>query len=848
MSPHVGERIEENITPYTNILLSITSNAMKPIDSLCELIDNAIDNFRAAQALGEPIKNPAIQISIPKVSEILRGEGKLIVIDNGYGMSKEEIVNSATAGYSSKNPFENLGLFGLGFNISTGKLGKRTKITSTRKTDKLSVSLTINLEDIVSSDSYNVYAVYEEKGKRTSGTKIEIDSWWEEGTFNSGFITKLSKIGIPKTAQEIGRRYSTYIREKGIKIIINGKECNPFEHCIWEDQRYVTHKKHGLIPAVFRFNVLLKTEKRCGACNTLLRENACINSKCSIEGNVITREHRVRGWVGIQRFDDKDNFGIDLVRNGRVIRKSEKDAFFKFTDNLGNTITDYPVDGIFGRIVGEVHIDHVPTDFLKQDFQRTSTEWEDFIIYLRGSTSLQPTKADSSNESPIYKLYQGYRSIRNVGTKDLYMGYWEPGASKPSRISREVEKEYYEKFLQKEDGFYDDKEWWKLVEQADKQQKNHLIECPECKNENLFYAEICNVCSNILKGKDCINVECSKTLPKSAQLCEYCGVNQLPSSKERWKCAFCGRKNAPHTQVCRFCQKSEGEANVFSLEYLQEHSHKNDELSIEAFSIPLPQEATMSTIDVNVYTVKHEVNLIRDNSATPVVFHKGNALELFLDVNHPIFKRYHVRKHDVVAIELAKWIQDQNTRFMSGDIQQLFSISSLYAAIIKTYWDEEIALDSSETRRRVETFFLKIKEELPYLLSDDIEDVRNNLSQEEKNILAVTMVNNGVDPGDISEMLENGEFLTFLQNNIVAKLIIEYPERVFDGNLWSDSYKNIDSSMNVTNIFEIRELIINRYRNLLEDLQSYLTSKNVDEDYTKRVNQTLELVQKNMVF
>jgi len=63
-------------------------------------------------------------------------------------------------------------------------------------------------------------------------------------------------------------------------------------------------------------------------------------------------------------------FGIDLIRNGRAIRPSEKSAFFTYVDEFKNEIKDYPIDSQYGRIVGEIHLDFVPVDFLKQDFQR----------------------------------------------------------------------------------------------------------------------------------------------------------------------------------------------------------------------------------------------------------------------------------------------------------------------------------------------------------------------------------------------------------------------------------------------------------------------------------------------
>ena len=49
-----------------------------------------------------------------------------------------------------------------------------------------------------------------------------------------------------------------------------------------------------------------------------------------------TIEERVHGWVGIQRFDDANDYGVDLIRNGRAIRKSEKEAFFSWNNIFGD--------------------------------------------------------------------------------------------------------------------------------------------------------------------------------------------------------------------------------------------------------------------------------------------------------------------------------------------------------------------------------------------------------------------------------------------------------------------------------------------------------------------------------
>lgn len=841
-----------NVSPDPRILIAITNNPIKPIDALCELIDNSIDSFIAAEKKGTPIPNPTIHIIIPRNSQIKNNQGKLIVIDNGLGMSLQHLVEALKAGYTDKNPYDRLGLFGLGFNISSGKLGKRTIVSSTRINDPKVIEITLDLERMVNENTYDVPKKIKEKSHPNQcGTIIEIDRWWEEGTQNAGYISKLSKIGIPQITQELGRRYSTYIVGKKLKIIVNDTECKPFEHCIWADHRAVRHNRWGLIPAVYRFDEVLTVERRCSKCFKLVVDNHCPSSECGEDIPVRTIEHRITGWVGIQRFDDANEYGIDLIRNGRVIRKSEKEAFFTWTDSLGNSIQDYPIDagGGYGRIVGEVHLNHVPTDFLKQNFQKTSPEWEEAIRFLRGNTSLQPEKAAESgeeNRSPVFMLFQGYRKVREFGTKHMYMGYWKPGADKATRIPRYIEEEYYQKFLEKLPGFHDDENWWKLVEDADMKPADDTIECPECGIQCVSTSEACPDCNHIFKGKDCIS--CGTEITQSSTLCQHCGASQNPTPVVPWKCSFCSRNNPPETTTCRYCGRNRGDQNTFDKEYLLENSIKDDELSINMFAITLPGDASMSTTPVNVYTIKHGISLEREGKSTPLIFHKGETLDIFIDIRHPIFSKYQVRPHDMISVELAKWLQDQNSRFMSGDAAHIWSVSSLYWEIIRgSHWNINLSIDANETRNRIEMFFNRMKEEIPYLLASEAEDIANDLLHEEKHELHLTLVSNGFDPSQIADVIRDGRFLGYLTNRRLVKLFVQYPEKFFDGGFWSDTYSSIDDSFDITTVSEIKNHIKGKYRNFLEDILGYYENRNPDEGYTKRVNQTIQLLSKKLV-
>ena len=133
------------------------------------------------------------------------------------------------------------------------------------------------------------------------------------------------------------------------------------------------------------------------------------------------------------------------------------------------------------------------------------------------------------------------------------MGYWDPDSRTAKRISRDIEREYYEKFKQKVPGFYDDSEWWKLVESADRPPVEELPECPYCGAQNVKEAEICVGCGEVLKGKNCVNETCGKLIPASASSCPYCGANQIPIILEPWICKVCKTKNVATDDICKCC-------------------------------------------------------------------------------------------------------------------------------------------------------------------------------------------------------------------------------------------------------------------------------------------------------
>ncbi len=143
------------------------------------------------------------------------------------------------------------------------------------------------------------------------------------------------------------------------------------------------------------------------------------------------REINIKGWVGIQRYNDLDHYGINIIRNGRIIKKLDKSLLTwqdRYNMNNGESIKDYSIDTTTqgGRIVGEIIADFITPTYTKDSFEETDRHWLDSVEVVRGKGPLQPRVGEklnfSKNQSPLAKLFYGYRKSHPPGLRNLIPG------------------------------------------------------------------------------------------------------------------------------------------------------------------------------------------------------------------------------------------------------------------------------------------------------------------------------------------------------------------------------------------------------------------------------------------
>ena len=90
-------------------------------------------------------------------------------------MTLEQMHNSVRAGFSGNDPLGKLGLFGMGFNISTARLGRVTTVLSTRKGDPYWVVLELDLDEMQKTGQFSAKISKEPKDNDDiHGTIVEV--------------------------------------------------------------------------------------------------------------------------------------------------------------------------------------------------------------------------------------------------------------------------------------------------------------------------------------------------------------------------------------------------------------------------------------------------------------------------------------------------------------------------------------------------------------------------------------------------------------------------------------------------------------------------------------------------
>jgi hypothetical protein len=449
-----------DLTPDPRVLQMLGEINLDQWKCLAELIDNSVDAFISARRQGRAVERPEIAIAVPTSG----GEDGLVSVkDNGPGMSIEQLERAVRAGWTGNSPLDSLGLFGMGFNIATARLGVVTEVYTTRAGDSEWTGLRIDLDELRRTRSYHTARLTRPKADHAAhGTEIRVLRLKPD---QRAFFAK--SVNLNRIRRHLARVYAPLLLSPStaFALQINGTRVNGKRPCHWSPERAVQGPDGRLVHAVENFDVKLNPRRYCTRCMLDLSTDAEACPTGSPDCKVVTVERRLHGWVGIQRFLHEEDFGIDLVRNGRVIEVANKDLFVYSGGERPDR--EYPIDDPRnrGRFIGQVHLDHCRVSYTKDRFERDDTSWGEMVHVVRGDGPLQPQKARAGGfpvqDAPLYRLFQAFRRTSPQGKA----GRW-------TRIlclkDNDRALEMAERFDKGDPDYQTDERWYALLEEEDR--------------------------------------------------------------------------------------------------------------------------------------------------------------------------------------------------------------------------------------------------------------------------------------------------------------------------------------------------------------------------------------------
>jgi hypothetical protein len=450
-----------DITPSPRILQVLGDIEFDPWQCLAELVDNGFDEFLEIMRSGSEWDGFHVSITLPKGPN---AESLVEVRDNGRGMSVEEIRDAVRAGFSGNDQFEKLGLFGMGFNIATARLGNVAEVLSKEVDAPEWRGVRIDLRKISQQGEFSAPVVSEPADDTSEhGTRVVIRELKPEPR---EYFARPQNVA--KLRDKLGDVYSSLLSEKGFHLYVSGQAVKPRRACVWDDSREVSRVRYGVresVQAVIKIDKSLQEMDACGTCRHWQEPG---QGTCQVCGStdLQARQRRVWGWLGVQRYVHPSEFGIDFIRNGRKILMRDKRLFtWEDPNDESNQILEYPVEVRYeGRIVGEIHIDHVPVNYQKNAFEYDGQAWRTIVRILRGEGPIQPKKRKEAgysdrNDSPLARLFDGYRR-NNPGLKYLVPGNGQTALNDKAR-------QWAKRFRDGDPDYQSDERWFEAAKRHD---------------------------------------------------------------------------------------------------------------------------------------------------------------------------------------------------------------------------------------------------------------------------------------------------------------------------------------------------------------------------------------------
>ena len=756
------------ITPSARILKMLGEIEFDEWQCVAELVDNSFDDFTEIVRSGTPWAGGfKVSVTLPTTSG-RNPDATVVIADTGRGMSYERLERAVRAGWSSNDRYDKLGLFGMGFNVSTARLGRKTRVLTTRAGDPEWIGVEIDLDRI--GDDFEADDIVEPKSDPNEhGTRVEISR------LNVDRAEWLRR-NATSLRTTLGRTYSWILEQQPFELWVQGQRVRPRKHCRWGDDRFVVYGAGASaekIPAYIEINEKYDPADACMDCGNWQTQGKGVCDQCGGE-DLTERERRIHGWLGVQRHLDKREFGIDFLRNGRKILQWDKRLFDwqNPNDPLGAIDIEYPIELVHqgGRLIGEIHLDHVPVNYQKNAFEYGDRSWKAVVDYLRGTSPLQPEKAKRAgfpeNDSPLARLYKGYR--RNAaGRKCLIPG---DGTGPIHEETRRWAQQFHAGDVE----YQTDERWWAAVESHEQRAQDAKLQKTRAS---------------------------SPERADEAAVLEALGIDPDAPALETAASPEAGTSAAAQPDP----STSPGARQETAQERLRRFTANSSivpELTRE-FSLPRLGDLSVETRRLNLGT------RLVDGSTNPtpvlLVPGSGGTATGFIDAAHEVFSKMGADPAELLLVEIAAFMRVR----ADSDLTH-----AQLAAALRTTCMPDTALDVDVVSAQARELLSEVRGMMAARIERDPGRAFQFLEPDELTATENEMIANGnTSPARLGD---NGEFLLYAPPLFIVRLVESWPEAFMDGQVFAGPYRNVTSHA-------ARSLSVAKVVGLLNDIATLMT-------------------------
>lgn len=710
-----------DVPPHPRLLSVLGDIEFQPWQCIAELVDNGFDDFLKNPPDGEDGDPPTVHVTLPGRGSRLR-DAEVWVRDNGRGMTLERLRNSLRAGWTDNERFGHLGLFGMGFNIATARLGHVAVVRTTRRDDPHWQVVTIDLRKLAGGEDFHLPVTTQPKDSPLEhGTEVLIRDLKPE---HYETLRRNQK----KIKSTLGNVYSYLLAERDFRLVVDGEAVKPRRPCIWDKSRSVVRSGER-ISAVIDIDERLADRAACLDCGVW--QSVGDAPRCeSCGGDRLERqERRIWGWVGIQRYLSKQDFGIDFIRNGRKILVGDLSLFqWIDPDDPGSRgVVEYPIEvpAGSGRIVGEIHVDHVRVNYQKNAFEYDTPDWKRVVRVLRGEGPMLPRASQAlgyePNRSPLARLVAGYR--RN----DPGLNYLTPGDGKGP--IHEKTKAWADLFQNGDPEYQTDDRWYSAAVLHDSPPAP--TSGPELPAGDILAEKGLGALSNPRSG--------TAAPPAPAP------PETEDQRRERWRAAA---QRVPDMEG-KFGLRGQGAA-----------------IEVTCWLV-VGQRITRPKGDrVPVY----------------VAAGRGAGVEVFVDGEHSVFVDFAVDVRDLILMEIAEYLRVRND-------DGARSLSALFAAL-KAECLPDQKLGGAQLAGNAGTFLARVRELMSPVIAGNSTGFWSLISPEAQSMTEQVFAYEGGSDA-WGEVLENGAWVDYAPGSALARLVAARPDSFLDGRVFRASYETL---------------------------------------------------------